>query len=361
MDLDDLLNSPLNGNPESDYEVGLVAAAGVSKGNYSALHSFRNVQSHSMDELFHACPREWQIKKLRAAIGERHYSSNPTFAFGHAVGAGVAVFDKTHSLDQAIFAAFLAWNIDLFAEQPLDRRGHDPKKSFAWVVWALEKYEVFYHDELMLHDWEVVDMEATLLVDLQDGDEDSSRPSHLHTGHCDELLQNRETGQFKVKENKTTAYSSIHPAMYSNSSQTLGYAVIVSLFGGTDYDVLYTVYSSSEERWVQLECPKSQLHKVEWVKDTLLTAEQMNVYSDEDYFPKRGSNCFRYNRECPEYGTCDLNLDRQFGMKFAELPVATIADLNEIEPFKYVVTRDQLVASLRAKLESFTDDTEELD
>jgi hypothetical protein len=356
--VDDLLDMPVNATPEQSYALGLEVAVGVGKGNYSRLHSFRNVQSYSMDEVFHDCPRKYQIKKLRASIGDRQHASNPTFAFGHAVGAGVAVYDKTQDLQQAIFAAFLAWNIDLLAKSPPDLRGVEQKDSFAHAVQAIEMYETFYWDEMNLSEYEVVEIEGTVLVDMQNGDESLGAPTQYHTGHVDEVLRHREFGTYKVKENKTTGLTVVHPAMYSNSDQALGYSVVVAAFGGTDYDVVYTIYSKKAEKWVSYDFPKSVLSKAEWIRSTHLTGVAIQDYAAHNFFPTRGSSCYKFNRECPEYGSCQLNLERQFGTKFEELPVADVAQLQQIEPFKYVVTRDELVRSLREHMKTFGADDE---
>jgi hypothetical protein len=124
----------------------------------------------------------------------------------------------------------------------------------------------------------------------------------------------------------------------------------VAQYGELDYDVLYTIYSSTEQKWVEFEFHKSDFARVEWLKSELLQADLLQEYARQNYFPKRGGSCFAYGRECEYFGSCDLNLDKQFGRKFSELPVATVALLNEVEPFKYVVTKSQILDSLRAKI-----------
>jgi hypothetical protein len=355
--VDALLGSTLESGSSADYDQGISAAAGVVKTGYHQLHAFQNVMSYSMENVLRDCPRKFQIKKLEAGSkdGPRRMN-NVTFAFGHAVGAGVAVYDQTRDLQRAIFAAFLAWDIDLLAED----RGrkppqggaakYDPKKSFAFAVYALQKYATWY-EEANMDVYEVVDIEATVAVDLELAIEDGLlQPTHYHTGHADEVLRHRVSGKLKVKENKTTAFSIVNPAMYANSNQGTGYSVIVDQYGETDYSVLYTIYSSTEQRWVEFEFAKNHLARIEWIRSEVMQSEQVQSYADANFFPKHGNSCFSYGRECEYFGMCDMNLDREFGMKFSELPVANMALLNQVEPFKYVVTRNQVVQSLRNKL-----------
>ena len=352
--VDDLLSSTLHAAPQDDYDAGISAAAGVSKVDYNKLYSFQNVISHSMEEVLNSCPRKFQIAKLAAgsAEGRPRYNS-VTFAFGHAVGAGVAVYDKTQSLRSAIWAAFLAWDIDLFAHEEHRPPRPDPKKSFAFVVYALEKYAAWYAENMM-DQYEVVELEATVLVDLETGHCDpdliGDQPTTFYTGHIDELLRHKVSGNLRVKENKTTSLTVVDPAMYANSNQTLGYSVVVAQFGAAEYDVLYTVYSSTEMRWISFDFPKTRLSRAQWLKTETQQAEVIRIYADDDFFPMRGSSCYSYNRQCEHFGSCNMDLKRQFGVQFSQLPVADIAALQAVEHFKYVTTRTEIVKQLRSDL-----------
>ena len=352
--VDDLLSSTLHAAPQDDYDAGISAAAGVSKVDYNKLYSFQNVISHSMEEVLNSCPRKFQIAKLAAGSAEgRPRYNNVTFAFGHAVGAGVAVYDKTQSLRSAIWAAFLAWDIDLFAHEEHRPPRPDPKKSFAFVVYALEKYAAWYAENMM-DQYEVVELEATVCVDLETSDYNVDTcqltPTQYHTGHIDELLRHKVSGNLRGKENKTTSLTVVDPAMYANSNQTLGYSVVVAQFGAAEYDVLYTVYSSTEMRWISFDFPKTRLSRAQWLKTETQQAEIIRIYADDDFFPMRGSSCYSYNRQCEHFGSCNMDLKRQFGVKFSELPVADIAALQAVEHFKYVTTRTEIVKQLRSDL-----------
>lgn len=354
MDLTNFLSMELSNAPtETDFELGLRTSLGVGKGDYTRLHSYRNVLSYSMSELLHACPRKFQIAKLSAASGQRNYSSSTTFAFGHSVGAGVAVYDKTQNLEAAIFAAFLSWNVALDAAGKPSAYGTDPKESFAWAVNAIRNYASFYHNETDLADWEVIEIEAAMLVDLET--EPHLGYTFFDTGHADVVLRHRETGVLRIKENKTSGRNIIHPAMYSNSAQALGYSVIASVMGETDYEVLYTIYSKKEERWVQFDFPKSVLMRAEWAKSRLMLAEEIDSMAQGNFFPMRGSNCFAYNSECHEFQMCQMNLERRFGMRFGDLQIATKEDLLDIEEFTHVVTLSEIKQSLRETVGQFSE------
>jgi len=329
----------------SDVSSATNAAYGVKKDDYSRLVAFGNVTSFSMEQVLHACPRKFQLLKLRsdADTDGSGRESNPTFAFGHAVGAGVACYDETRNLKQAIFAAFLAWNIDLFEEQERKPNRPDPKKSFHHAVWALYLYKEFYENETDLRDYDVVKLEASLAVDFENG--------YWYVGHIDEQLKHKETGQFKVKENKTTVYNTVDPALYSNSDQALSYALVMDSVGASEYDVLYAIYSSTDQRWISMEFTKSALQKAEWLQDHTMIHSDIQMYSDANFFPKRGRSCIEFGRRCEHYETCDYNADKVYGQQFRELEkVSSFEQLEEIKPFDYKFTWSEIVATQKGKL-----------
>jgi len=329
--LDEFLATPVANN----------TATKVLKDNYSQLVAHGNLSSYSIQGVLHACPRKYQIKKLQAATGTSERIQNVTFAFGHAVGAGVAVYDETFDLNQAIWAAFLAWDIDLLAIET--KRDKPTGKDFANVVLALELYEQFVQNETNLADYEMVKIEGCIAIDFEDG--------HYYVGHIDELLQHRETGQFLVKENKTTGLRTVHAALYSNSDQALSYAIVVDMLGGASYEVLYTIYSSSAQAWIQHSFVKSTLRKASWIQDQLLQHQQLDSYKELNFFPMRGSSCYDFMKPCEYYGTCELDPSTVFGAKFSELPAITsLADIEAIEAVDYKTTLSAIVARQKEKL-----------
>jgi len=314
----------------------------VSKDYYNQLVAHGNLSSYSMDTVFHACPRKYQIKKMQANAGIAERINSPTFAFGHAVGAGVAIFDDKQDLREAIWAAFLAWDIDLLEEE-VSRAGRKTGKSFYEACWALYTYRTFWQDETNLAEYDMVKIEGSLAVDFEGG--------HFYSGHIDEVLQNRYTGRFLVKENKTTGLSVVDPCMYSNSDQALSYAVVIDMLGGSEYEVLYTIYSSSKQEWMQYSFIKSPSAKAEWIQDQLLMHQHKDDFVAANFFPKRGGSCFSYMRRCEFYETCDLSTQNVFGMTYTELPkITSISDIGKIEPVDYATTLSAIVARQKEKL-----------
>lgn len=335
--LDDLLSQDVDTKT-----AGFNAAKKVGKESYGILMSHRNITSYSMLQSLHECPRKYQIRRMQAEANTLTRIQSPTFAFGHAVGAGVAVYDQTLDRRQAIWAAFLAWDVDLFADEE-NRHGKRTGKSFHDAIWAIYEWENFHKNETDLAEYEVVHVEANLVVDFQDG--------QYYVGHVDELLRHRESGRYKVKENKTTSFLNVDPAIYSNSDQALSYAIVVDMLGGTEYDVMYTVYSSTQQQWLQFSFVKSASKKAEWLQDQLLVHQQLEQYEAINFFPKRGSACMNFNRRCEYYENCDISSEKVFGKRFDALPVVdSIADIHAIEHVDFSTTLDEIVQRQKERL-----------
>jgi len=335
MDMDSLMAASLH---EPTPKWG--AATKVLKDGYSRLVSHGNLTTYSTQELFHACPRKFAIKKLQAYAGAEERANSPTFAFGHAVGAGVATYDATQDLRASIWEAFRAWDLDLLETErkPGKRLG----KSFWEAVWALYVYEQFYK-EIGLDQYESIKIEATVAIDFEDG--------HFYSGHIDEILQHRQTGQYLVKENKTTGFTNIDPALYANSDQALSYAVVVDMLGGNRYDVLYTVYSPTAQEWTQFNFVKQGHKKAEWIQDQLLLHQQIESYQEIKFFPKRGRSCFNFMRRCEYFEDCDIAFKHKFDAEYADLPkIASLSDINAIEQIDFATTLTEIVNKQKEKL-----------
>lgn len=341
---DELLTELLNSSV-TEVIVGTSTAQAVKKAKYHELSAIGNLTSYSMQQVLRRCPREFQISKLSAAVNgdSEELGSSTTFAFGHAVGAGVATYDETGSLKQSIWAAFLAWDIDLFEEEPARPMRPSPKKSFHHAIWALYCYQSFVNDETDLPEYEVVKNEATVVVDFENG--------HFYIGHIDSLMRNKYTNKLLIKENKTTSFAAVNPAMYANSDQALSYALIIDSFGETEYAVLYTIYSSTEQRWLQFEFTKSALQKAEWLQTQTIQHSTLETYAGLDFFPKNGDACLRFGRTCRYFESCDFDSTRVFGIRYRDLrAIKSAEEIESIETVDYSFKWSDLVKKQQENL-----------
>lgn len=271
----------------------------TTKKGYHQLQMHRNVTSYSLLLKLHECPRKLQLNRYTAmAGGDRFSQENYHFAFGHSVGAGVQSLFLSGDIDTALFNSFLAW------EMAFDARLQKKKKSIWEAGIAVEKFHQIIVENL--YEWDLVSIngkpgiELAFSIDCGNG--------YKHYGHIDVILRNKMSGVIAVIELKTTGLTSAEEALYANSSQALGYSIVLdTLFPElSSYEVFHFVYSSSDRSWEALPFTKTISHKAEWIKDLLLDQAMLEKYEELKFYPKRGESCYNYFSRCEYFGSCNL-------------------------------------------------------
>lgn len=327
----------LDGHSTTDQTYGL-----TSNKDYHKLVQYRNVTSYSQLLDLHACPRRFHLNKHAAAAGQVDLEDNVDFLFGHAVGAGVqslwTLENPRENLHVALFNSYMAWN------GPFDLRSITRKKKSIWEAGiAVEKFLQVMLEQM--DDWEIVKLqpsgrpaiELSFALDCNNG--------YKHYGHIDVVLRNKRSGEVAVIELKTTGMNAAEEAMYANSSQALGYSVILdSLFPGiSSYEVFHFIYSSTHREWTPMPFTKTVSHKTEWIRDTLLDHAMLDTYNRMGFYPKRGESCYDYFRRCKYFGTCNIVPDEQL----EELPADADAEVVD-----YQLNLRDIIAAQMGRIES---------
>lgn len=309
----------------------------TSRKQYRDILRHINVTSFSQLEVFHRCPRKFLMAKQQAAVAPQETMVNVDFSFGHAVGAGVQSYIAYRDAQRAMLSCVLAWNAEMDAEIKKTR------KSLHNAMIAVEKFIAGYESGEILDDWEILQLpaigpavETSFSVHCNNG--------FKHYCHMDLGLRNRRTGRVGVCDVKTSGFDEPEEAIYGNSGQSLSYSIMLqrALEGEeiVNYDVMYLVYSTPEREWHLLEFSKSILDQAEYIKDLLLTHEQIRTYNELRFFPKRGNACFDFKRRCEFYGECNLVADE---------PLPEIAQEVEAEPPDYIIALEEVIENLKAK------------
>jgi hypothetical protein len=267
--------------------------------------------SYSGRNTLHSCERKYLLSRLgskNVSVDEDYLdleaetTKNVTFAYGHAVGNGVQEILQGIPLDTVIWNTFLNWDIDLSIE--------DEKKckSLFYAVIAIQTFEGFYKNpQNDLSKYEIATFNDKPAVELpfkvKVGDA-------WDRGKVDAIVKHKTTGVYAIVEVKTSGYTFIDEASYSNSSQGLGYGIVLDYLAKlseskASYNVIYLVYASKQLKWYAFVFPKSLSKKAEYLTD--LVADVNKVSSG--YFPKRGNSCLSFGRRCPFYNNCDLDLN----------------------------------------------------
>jgi len=183
----------------------------------SAVHPKLKQISYSSVLNLHSCPRRFQLSKLQEKVsldseGNPLPETNVTFAYGHAVGAGIQEYLLSQDLFRAVWKAFLEWDADLLDEET------KAQKSIWFAVHAVEKFVPVYNGT-HLDEYELcyVDnlpaIELSFSIVLPNG--------FIYRGFVDAVLKHKHTGQLLVLELKTTSLTNIDEAQYRTRRKLL--------------------------------------------------------------------------------------------------------------------------------------------
>lgn len=266
----------------------------------------KRIQNLSYSSLLtlHKCPRKFQLYRLNAEVETTEdIPGSVTFAYGHAVGSGIQHILSGNDMGEAMWKMFLEWYIDLLAENPKQN------KSFWGALVAIQQFNSMFQNGY-LEGYQLVTYEGkpatelSFVIHLPDG--------FKYRGFVDAVLQHELTGEVLVLECKTTNAATVNPAQYKNSAQAIGYSIVLDALFPTlsAYKVLYLVYQTKSESYVQLPFDKSYYSRALWIRELLLEVDVIKMYEEAEIYPMRGESCYDFFRECEYLQTCTLSTER---------------------------------------------------
>lgn len=263
--------------------------------------------SYSSLLTLHACPRKFQLYKLKSERATQDEIAGVTFAFGHVVGQGIQDVFEDREYKDIVLRMFAMWDSKSLFDK--DEKRH---KSFSEAVQCIRKFRAL-REAGFLEEYELVYVpnpvsgrsepacELGFAVSVFDG--------FTYRGFVDAVLRNKITGEIVVLECKTTWMREVSTAAYKNSGQALGYSVVLdSLFPGiSSYSVLYLVYSTTTLDFNCLPFAKSFGQRAEWIRSLVFDVEDIARYEEIGFYPKRGESCNDFFRECEYFNVCNLS------------------------------------------------------
>lgn len=260
--------------------------------------------SYSALLTLHSCPRKFQLERLKFK-GE--LSKDPlkqlTLTYGSVVGDGAQKLFAGKDIKQVLLEAFVSWKGDIFEE---DKKR---KKSFLLACQALEQLDSMLQSGF-LEDWEVLEYQGKPALELSY--RITMRDGFKLRGFVDAVLRHKISGEVRILEIKTDSARELNPLKYKNSSQGVGYAVVLDTIvpGVSSYEVLYLVYGTSQGFWQPMPFPKTSLARAYWLQDISYDVANIEAYESNGYYPLRGESCTKFGMDCPHAQTCMLDPER---------------------------------------------------
>lgn len=295
--IDDVVGSLLDSTTES-------SGVPFSEPGYEGSIDYRIRQlSYSSLLTLHSCPKKFQLNRLRSTHRtQESLESTITFSFGHVVGEALQLSFQGLSEQEIIWRMFLAWHTPSLFDSD-DKRA----KSFWYAVLALKRFlslrsSGFLQEYELVHYQDKPACELSFAINFPDG--------FRLRGFVDAVLRHKKTGKILILECKTTGSTNLNPATYKNSSQAIGYSIVLDVIYPdlSSYDVLYLVYTTKDKEYTPIKFEKTYLQRAIWIRELLLDIEQIKRYEEEQIYPMRGESCLAFNRECEYLNTCSLDV-----------------------------------------------------
>lgn len=288
------------------------AKSTIKKLGYISEPGVINLSFSKLNKLY-SCPRKFLIEELN------HRSSVDTsfdMAYGSAFGAGVQELFRSGDLELALLRAFAEWDHNEFESE----KGYKRDKWLWSCLWSLEQ---FYASEfqLLIQDYELAEVNGKVgiepLIYVRFGTPGLSS-SYAYQMHIDLILRNRHTRGLAIGEIKTSGMNQ-QEANWGNSDQTVGYYAILEylcrmhgeLF---DPEVIYIVQQTGKQLkhdenfgFVTFRFSKHSNTSLEFLLKVMSDIQTIELYIENDFFPKRGSSCVSFGRVCRHYGMCDFS------------------------------------------------------
>lgn len=256
--------------------------------------------SESTLNLFNACERKFQLIRM-LNTGSSEYTSSPATVRGNALGAGVQMYLLTGDMDRALAAAWLAYWPDLENRPELScaRTLNNLRAAQAQLDAIRERYEVAVFDGKPA-------IELSFRLD--------THTRWYDVGYIDVVMWDKKLKMFVVFELKTTGYNMLDlRPLYKNSSQALGYSIVLDKIAGSEqnrFGVVYLVIRDKRSDPVPdvylFEFPKTLTDRLRWFVTLGLDIERLERLSALGIFPMRGNSCVRFNRPCQFFGSCHM-------------------------------------------------------
>lgn len=267
--------------------------------------------SYSRQLTLHQCPRKFQLENIYN-LGVRE--NNVTFAYGHAVAAGVQqLMAEPTNLPLAIVVCAANWDVGMYDELAAD------KKSLWYAVRAVELFHSLLSNPAtnILKNYEIAyfvndagdkvpAIELTFAIRCHDG--------YTYEGHIDLILYNPTENSYLILELKTTKFNNLNEASYKNSNQALGYSVVLDsivrdINASNSYYVLYLIYKSGRMEYETMLFPKNRVKRAHFINNLAIDIEIANLYADTGIYPQHGESCFDFFKPCGFIDSCNLSDD----------------------------------------------------
>lgn len=290
---------------------------------------FLALSDSSVNGTMAACERKLELRKLYGHARNEHDDTIPTGA-GHALHAAYQTWLATQDKEAAIWAMMERYPIHLQTSSADSRSLEACYSTFEEMLlnpidgrYQLAFIDTPYHDKPQ----PAVEVPFRITFDEVSLMKDRYVPIYWD-GFIDAILWDTLMSCYVVMDIKTTRKSRVdYTTMFKRDPQCLPYAFVLEKIlkqPATSLEVLYFVcyIDPLEPRATQYTFMKSGADIQAWAFDVAKKIQDLKMYVDLGFFPKRGKSCDTWG-PCVYTEVCDYSdpdlirqfLDLQFGKR----------------------------------------------
>lgn len=265
--------------------------------------------SYSSLNTFSGCPRKFEFSKLyprRVFDGDMHAAD-----VGSALHAGYQEYLVSRDEDKAIWALLCAYPWDSEGNQHNDDRSHDAVITTLIHMMQAEDMNEWVVAEIVNHEGNVVPAIEVPFEIVLEGITLADGRGVAVVGFIDAILRNMFTERFRTMDIKThrSTLKDVDPK-YRFDSQQVPYGIVLEhvLDRVIDsFEVLYydTFVDLVEPRVQMLAYTKTKQDVNDWLVNTVIKCQQIQRFTEMDFFPRTDNGCLSYNRPCYYLDICE--------------------------------------------------------
>ena len=258
--------------------------------------------SHSTMKSYHSCPRKLEFAKLYG-FNLRKRSLAPEG--GNALHLAYGEYLETNSKTKAVFKLMMAYPIDL-CDNPLWKWSLEQTYGalLALINWTEQNTQL----ELAIIDGKKA-IETPFLINIHHNIE--NMVPVVYRGYIDFIFYDRMSDRHIVLDLKGTGSTADDfTPQYKHDSQCLPYGLVLKSaldekLDSLDVQYLVVKLDLLNPKIQHLEFHKSSQDIKEWTQDMLLDLTTIKTYIETQWFPRRSTGCFAFNKPCSYFNICD--------------------------------------------------------
>lgn len=262
------------------------------------------ILSDSTAGAFNSCERKFEFRKLYRHPGGSHDLAQEV---GHCLHIGAQSYAVNNNREKAIFDMLMAYPYHLNTDPENDRSA---EACFAILNKIMDSgyLHKFSIASIKLKDGSVKKaIEVPFRIRFTNIDF-FGQPVYW-IGFIDIIFFHHGTGEYVIFDVKTSRWRSVHDASYMFDEQCIPYAFPIQHAIDPQINSFKVNYM-----WVYVDLRKPDIKYFEfdksledirdWARKTLLMINQIKMYTEMGWFPRRGSACYSYNKVCPYFDEC---------------------------------------------------------